>query len=89
MDKFMSDKVYRKIIEFCEEPRSTGEIKDHIGLRVSSTKHRVINLVDSGYIRVIKPFNLSTRGWKYQAVKKHEASNVFKPQGMCILGVWL
>lgn len=88
MDKFMSDKVYRKIIEFCEEPRSTGEIKEHIGIQVSATKHRVINLVDSGYIRVIKPFNLSTRGWKYQSVKKYNATSM-KPSGVCVFGVWL
>ena len=88
MDNFMSDKTYRKIIDFCHQPRSTGEIKEHIGIQVSATKRRIINLVDGGYIKVIKPNNMSTRGWKYQSVKKYNATSM-KPSGMCVFGVWL
>lgn len=89
MDKFMNDKVYCKIIEFCQEPKTSRQVKDHIGIGISSTNHRIGNLIDAGYMKVIKPFNLNNRGWKYQAVDKVKLDGRFRPQGMCVLGVWI
>jgi len=83
------DKTNKKIIDFCDCPRTVEEIMKHINLRQSSTKRRLLALADTGYINVIKPSDNSTRGWKYRSTNKQNPVSVYKPQGICVFGVWL
>lgn len=83
------DNIYRDMIAFCETPRKMSEIINLVGLSDSSVKHRVVRLIDYGYIEAIKPNDRNTRNWKYQATNKRKSTSPYKPLGMCVMGVWL
>ena len=89
MAEFKLDSIYRDMIEFCETPRKMAEIIKMVGLSESSVKHRVIRLIDYGYIDTIKPSESNNRTWKYKKTNKREFTSPYKPQGMCIMGVWM